>query len=54
MNKFISTLIIIIIVAVLIALVATEIYVWTTYGNTPVSEVPAWALWFMLTRRGGR
>lgn len=32
-------------------IVGIEIYVWTTYGNLPVTEIPSWALWFMF--KGG-
>lgn len=32
-------------------LIATEIYVWTTYSNTPISEIPMWALIFMFRRK---
>ncbi len=32
-------------------LIATEIYVWVTYGNLPVSDIPTWALIFMFGRR---
>lgn len=46
-------LLIMIILAVLVfgGLIATEIYVWITYSNTPISEIPLWALIFMFRRR---
>ena len=31
----------------IIGLVVLEIYVWITYANTPVSELPGWVLFFM-------
>lgn len=54
-NIFSNILILVMIllaVAIIGGLIATEIYVWVTYANTPVGEIPAWALFFMF--RGGR
>lgn len=38
--------------AAIIGLIVVEIYVWVTYGNANVGDIPAWALFFML--RGGQ
>ena len=38
---------IVILLLAILALVGVEIYVWATYSNTPVSELPAWILFFM-------
>lgn len=35
---------------ILIGLISTSIYCWINYGGKPVSEIPAWALWFMFKR----
>ncbi len=35
-------------VIVIGGLIGIEIYVWVTYANTPISEIPIWALIFML------
>ncbi len=32
-------------------IIGIEIYVWTTYGNTELSDIPLWALFFMFRRR---
>ena len=32
---------------ILIAFLGAEIYVWTEYGSKPITEIPAWALYFM-------
>lgn len=54
-SNFMSTLflisIIVLLVAVVGGLIGMEIYVWVTYGGCDVSEIPAWALWFMF--KGG-
>ena len=34
-------------VLVLAAFLGAEIYVWTEYGGKPITEIPAWALYFM-------
>lgn len=41
------------IIAILIVLsvIGITIYIWITYGNKPINEVPSWAAWWML---GGR
>lgn len=43
---------IIIILAVVLVIVSIgfEIWVMTTYGNKPTSEIPLWALWLLLGR----
>ena len=38
---------IVLLLLAILALVGIEIYVWVTYSNTPVSELPAWVLFFM-------
>lgn len=39
--------IIIFFVALMCGLIGVEIYVWVTYGDAPITEIPAWALFFM-------
>ncbi len=36
---------------IIITLVVAEIIVWVIYGNLPIDEIPAWALWFMFGRK---
>ena len=31
-----------------ITIIGFEIYLWLTYGDKPVNEIPAWALLFLL------
>lgn len=38
-------------VAVILGLIAVEIYIWVTYANVPVEELPAWVIFFMFGRR---
>lgn len=38
---------------VVILVVFWEIYVWVKYGGKPVTDIPAWALWFMF-KNGGK
>lgn len=39
--------IIIIFAALICGLIGIEIYVWVTYANVPITEIPSWALFFM-------
>ena len=32
---------------ILIVAIVLEIYVWVTYGQTPLDEIPTWVLFFM-------
>ena len=53
MNKdnfisFIGLIFIIAIFVIVFAYIGLQIYLWITFGNTPIGEVPAWALWLML------
>lgn len=54
-KSFLETLfliaMIVLFVVVVGGLISIEIYVWVTYANTPISEVPLWALIFMFRRR---
>lgn len=34
-------------IAALLGLGVLEIYIWVKYGNMPISEIPAWVLFFM-------
>lgn len=51
-NIFFKNLIIIFITIFIITLIFSyiglQIYLWITFGNTPVGEIPAWALWLMI------
>lgn len=38
-----------ILILAVLAFIGLEIYVWVTYGGKPVTEIPAWALWFMFS-----
>ena len=51
LSKIVAIFFIVVIVAIVLGLIAVEIYVWVTYSNTPVEELPAWVLFFMF---GGR
>jgi len=51
MNKLSNILVLIVAiigVVLLLGLIAVEIYVWITYANTPVNELPSWVVFFML------
>ena len=41
-----------IVICFLLICVGWTIYAFVKYGNTPIAEVPTWALWFMF--KGGR
>lgn len=45
--------IIVLFVVVTVGLIVVEIYVWVTYGNKPIDEVPIWVLWFMFGGKNG-
>ncbi|MBR0189017.1 MAG: hypothetical protein IJQ23_01370 [Clostridia bacterium] len=32
---------------IVVAVLGVAIYVWTEYGGKPITEIPAWALYFM-------
>lgn len=54
MNKLSNILVLIVViigVLLLLGLVAVEIYIWITYANTPINELPSWVIFFMF---GGR
>lgn len=38
---------IIFLLALILGFVAFYIYVWITYGNASIEEIPAWAIWIM-------
>ena len=42
------TIFLIVLVIICIAAIAFEIYLWVTYGDTPVGELPSWVLFFMI------
>ena len=39
---------IILILLIAFSVICFEIYLWITYGNKPVDEVPTWVWWIML------
>lgn len=45
------TLVVLVVCAALVC-VGLTIYAFAKYGNTPIAEVPTWAIWFMFG--GGR
>lgn len=47
MKKDVSWVAIMILVITL-AVIIVRIIVFSKYGNLPVTEIPTWALWFML------
>lgn len=49
--KIIWVFITVILVATILGLIGTEIYVWIKYANTPISELPAWVIFFMFGHR---
>lgn len=49
MKRF-DTIILILLTVSIVALCVIHIWVLATYGGKPVSEVPAWALWFFTNR----
>lgn len=44
-----TILVIILVLCILLTLsfIGLEVYILIRYSNTPISEVPAWAYWFM-------
>ena len=36
-----------IIIAIIIGLIAFVIWMFITYGDKPITEVPSWVVWFM-------
>ena len=48
-----SFLAMILCVLIAVGFIAFEIYVWVRYGSLPITEIPAWALFFMFNRNGG-
>ena len=36
-------------ILIILGLIGVEIYVWVNYGGKPITEIPAWALWFMFS-----
>lgn len=51
-EQVIRTIFIVVILSLAIGLSAFRIYVFKTYGDRPIAEVPAWAFWVM--QDGGR
>ena len=50
MNKLSNILVLILAiigVLLILGLVAVEIYVWITYANTPINELPSWVVFLM-------
>lgn len=39
-----------VIFAIVIAFIIFEVYLWMTYGNKPIEEIPLWVLWFLWGR----
>lgn len=53
MNKdnfinFIELLFVTAIFSIIFAFIGLQIYLWFKFGNTPIGEIPAWALWLMI------
>lgn len=42
--EFILGFIVLVIVSLFIIF---EVYLWVTYGNKPIEEIPLWVLWFL-------
>lgn len=49
--KHITNIALLLGVLILVGLIGTIIYCWCTYANAPITDIPAWALFFMY---GGR
>ena len=49
--KHITNIALLVGVLILVGLIGTMIYCWCTYANVNITEIPAWALFFMY---GGR
>lgn len=51
MNKrgftFVEMMLVIAIVIIVVVSCAVPLYIYSQYGNTPVSELPMWVWWFM-------
>ena len=45
---FLTSLIFILGLLLFISYIGLQIYLWITFGNTPIGEIPAWALWLMI------
>ena len=35
-------------IIIFIGFIIFEIYLWVTYGDTPVGELPSWVIFFMI------
>ena len=46
-TKIIGIFFIVMMVLLALAMIGIEIYIWVTYANTPVEELPSWVLFFM-------
>ena len=38
-------------IIIIVGLASVEIFCWITYGKKPITEIPSWALWFMIGKR---
>ena len=48
LTHIIWVMLMVLLLAAVAAMIGIEIYVWVCYGGKPTSEIPLWALWFML------
>ena len=39
-----------IVLVIVISFIIFEVYLWVTYGNKPIEEIPLWVLWFLWGR----
>jgi hypothetical protein len=47
-KNILKSFIIIVGLLLIFSYIGLQIYLWITFGNTPIGEIPAWALWLML------
>lgn len=47
-TKLVYIVLLTLLIFVVVSIIAIEIYVWVRYGEESPSEIPLWALYFML------
>ena len=52
--KHIANIALLLGVLLLVGLLGTIIYCWCTYANAPITDIPAWALFFMWVEDNGK
>lgn len=51
MNNLAVKIFLILVAAIVLGVVALTIYVFIVYGGKPITEIPSWAVWFMMPKK---